>query len=178
MGRLDALVICRQCTQVTLFLALVTLQLLNWLQAKRIPTPLAVLTTVVVALLVLGVLVWSAAHLLPCSAPGLRSRLVARLGEGPYKGLFALTIVLSIVLMVLGWRSAQPGLIYAAPISNFLWTNLLMVVALLPGAQFIAVGVDGAAFVMPVAVDREPFMLLPAPHRAHAAVEIVGNRLP
>ena len=30
----------------------------------------------------------------------------------------------------------------------------LVVVALLPGAQFIAVGVDGAAFVMPVAVDR------------------------
>ncbi|MHC4320502.1 MAG: AI-2E family transporter [Planctomycetota bacterium] len=39
---------------VALFLAMVTLPLLNWLQAKRIPTPLAVATTILVALLVLG----------------------------------------------------------------------------------------------------------------------------
>jgi len=39
---------------VALFLALVTLPLLNWLQAKRIPKPLAVPATILVALLVLG----------------------------------------------------------------------------------------------------------------------------
>jgi len=39
---------------VALFLAMVTLPLLNWLQAKRIPTALAVATTILVALLVLG----------------------------------------------------------------------------------------------------------------------------
>lgn len=39
---------------VALFLAMITLPLLNWLQAKRIPAPLAVPATVLVALLVLG----------------------------------------------------------------------------------------------------------------------------
>jgi predicted PurR-regulated permease PerM len=39
---------------VALFLAMVTLPLLNWLQAKRIPTPLAVPATIGVALSVLG----------------------------------------------------------------------------------------------------------------------------
>jgi predicted PurR-regulated permease PerM len=39
---------------VALFLAMVTLPLLNWLQSKRIPKPLAVPVTIVVALLVLG----------------------------------------------------------------------------------------------------------------------------
>jgi len=39
---------------VALFLAMITLPLLNWLQAKSIPKPLAVPATILVALLVLG----------------------------------------------------------------------------------------------------------------------------
>jgi uncharacterized membrane protein len=84
-----------------------------------------------VAWLVLGVLLWSATHLLPIAGRTLRAGLIDRLGEGPYKGLFALTIVLSVVLMVLGWRSAEPVYLYAAP-GGMRWvTNLLMAVALL-----------------------------------------------
>jgi uncharacterized membrane protein len=46
--------------------------------------------------LILGVLMWSTVHSLPCAGQSLRGRLLQRLGEGPYKGLFALAIVLSI----------------------------------------------------------------------------------
>jgi uncharacterized membrane protein len=52
-------------------------------------------------LLIGGVLVWSAAHLFKRVAPAAR----ARLGE-PGKGLVALLLVLSIVMMVFGYRWA------------------------------------------------------------------------
>ena len=56
-------------------------------------------------ILVLGVLLWAAAHALPIQARGLRARLIDRLGgEKRYKGAFALVIVLSLVLIVIGWR--------------------------------------------------------------------------
>ena len=42
------------------------------------------------ALLLLGVLLWSAAHLLKSVAPDLRKRLGDSVGEGPYMGLFSL----------------------------------------------------------------------------------------
>ena len=82
------------------------------------------------AWLLLGVLLWSAAHLLPSAGASVRARLMGRLGEGPYKGLFALTILLSLVLMVMGWRSAEPVHLYAAPGWSRLAANLLMGVAL------------------------------------------------
>jgi uncharacterized membrane protein len=79
--------------------------------------------------LVLGVLVWSAVHLFPCVAAPVRARVVERLGS-PYQGLFALAIVLSIVLMVIGWRSAVPSVLYTPPAWGRLATNVLMFVAL------------------------------------------------
>lgn len=87
--------------------------------------------------LILGVLLWSAAHLLPCSGHGLRKRLIGSLGEGPYKGLFALTIVASVVLMVIGWRGSAPQLLYGTPTWSALVTNLLMLTSLV---LFVASG--------------------------------------
>jgi uncharacterized membrane protein len=57
------------------------------------------------ALLALGVFLWSFAHLLKSAAPGLRDSLIESVGADRYRGLFALTILLSIVLIVMGWRS-------------------------------------------------------------------------
>jgi len=39
------------------------------------------------------------------------------LGEGGYKGTFSLLLLLSLVLMVIGWRSAQPQTIYLPALS-------------------------------------------------------------
>ena len=79
--------------------------------------------------LALGVLVWSAVHLFPCVAAPARARLVERLGS-PYQGLFALAIVGSIVLMVIGWRSAVPSVLYTPPAWARLATNVGMFAAL------------------------------------------------
>jgi uncharacterized membrane protein len=67
------------------------------------------------ALLVMGVILWSAVHLLPTAGSSLRSRLVDKLGESAYKGLFALLILSALGLMILGWRSAETTLVYLPP---------------------------------------------------------------
>jgi uncharacterized membrane protein len=76
-------------------------------------------------LLILGVLLWSASHSIRHTAPAFRSRL----GEQKAKGLVAATTLVAIVLMVIGYRSAEwiplydlgPGAVYL--------NNLLMVLA-------------------------------------------------
>lgn len=66
-------------------------------------------------LLIFGALCWSALHLLPATGIDLRSRLIERIGQNPYKLLFTVAIVLSILLMVIGWKHAVPRLIYQLP---------------------------------------------------------------
>ncbi len=73
-----------------------------------------------------GVLLWTAVHLIPCFARGLRTSLVERLGEHRYRGLFALGIIVSLVLMVVGWRSTTPELIYLPPPWGTPLTSVLM----------------------------------------------------
>ena len=58
-------------------------------------------------LLVLGLVLFIGIHLVPM-VPALRARLAASLGEGPYKGLFALVSAAGLVLIVVGWP-ATPG---------------------------------------------------------------------
>ena len=86
-------------------------------------------------LLVLGVLVWSLVHLFPCVMPNKRNRLNDSMGN-KYQGLFALTIVLSIVFMVFGWRHTVPEYVYNPPAWGRHLTMLLV---------FIAVVLFGAA---------------------------------
>ena len=66
-------------------------------------------------LLITGVLLWAVIHFMPSVAPGLRSRLVSRMGENPYRGVFALAILLSLVLIVVGWRSTPETFVYVLP---------------------------------------------------------------
>jgi uncharacterized membrane protein len=72
------------------------------------------------ALLILGVLLWAGAHFFKRLMPEAR----AKLGNGG-KGLVALVLVVSVVLMVIGYRSAEiidlwgkPG--WAVHVNNFL----------------------------------------------------------
>ena len=69
-------------------------------------------------LLIAGVALWSIAHLFPAAAPDARANLAGRFGEGPYKGLFALDIILALVLIVFGWKAATPTPIYTPPLSQ------------------------------------------------------------
>ncbi len=61
--------------------------------------------------LALGLLLWWAAHLTKRLAPGLRASLTERLGEAS-KGLFAVAIIASVVLMTVGYKAAD---------TTFLW---------------------------------------------------------
>lgn len=84
--------------------------------------------------LALGILLWSGLHLIPSLAPQWRDQQQQRFGATPYKIGFALGIVLSIVLMVVGWRSSAPTFLYATPS----WLGMLALLAII--AAFILFG--------------------------------------
>lgn len=65
--------------------------------------------------LVLGVLLWSVLHFIPSLAPGLKSSLINSMGNGAYRGVFSVIVILSIVLMVLGWRAGVQYDVYKPP---------------------------------------------------------------
>ena len=86
-------------------------------------------------MLIAGVVLWSIAHLVPAAVPGVRTNLAAKFGEGPYKGLFALDIIIALALIVFGWKAAIPTALYAPPLygspipSAFLVLAILLLVA-------------------------------------------------
>jgi uncharacterized membrane protein len=63
-------------------------------------------------LLILGLVLWTCIHFSPSIAKCTRGLIISKIGIGPYKGLFAILIVLSIVLIVFGWRSIEPVDVY------------------------------------------------------------------
>jgi uncharacterized membrane protein len=63
-------------------------------------------------LLILGLLMWTCIHFFPSLAKDARGNIIKKLGVGPYKGIFAVLIVSSVLLIVLGWRSIEPTDIY------------------------------------------------------------------
>ncbi len=79
-------------------------------------------------LLMTGLMIWCLVHLFPAACVTTRDGLIRKFGPGPYKGIFALLIVTSIVLMVLGWRSIQPEDIYHVPVWGRHVTYLLALI--------------------------------------------------
>jgi uncharacterized membrane protein len=63
-------------------------------------------------LLIAGVLLWSFTHFMPTLFVTSRAQLIDRVGENPYKGLFSLAILASVVMMVFGWKSAEAQPVY------------------------------------------------------------------
>ena len=81
--------------------------------------------------LILGVVLWSATHLLNGIGRNLRGSMISRFGAGGYKGLFSLTILASMVMMVVGWRASVPHLIYLPPAAGRTAALVLMLIALI-----------------------------------------------
>ncbi|CAN5699492.1 NnrU family protein [soil metagenome] len=79
------------------------------------------------ALLIIGLSLWIAAHGFKRALPKARAGLDARLGAGRAKGVIALLIVLSVVLMVLGYRSAPFVALYTPPGWGVHLNNLAMI---------------------------------------------------
>jgi uncharacterized membrane protein len=79
--------------------------------------------------MILGLALWWASHLFPIYLPGARAAAAARLGEGPYKGLFALVSLGALALIVIGYRQADFIEVWSPPGWTVHLNNLLMLVA-------------------------------------------------
>lgn len=77
-------------------------------------------------LLELGVLLWAGAHFFKRAAPDLR----ARMGDAG-KGVVAVAVVISIVLMVIGYRAADVVILWSLGSWSVHLNNLLMVIAVM-----------------------------------------------
>ena len=66
-------------------------------------------------MLELGILLWAATHLFVALGRDARQGLIDRIGLQPYRGLFSLLLVLSLVLIVSGWKSMPHDLLWAPP---------------------------------------------------------------
>jgi len=65
--------------------------------------------------LISGVVLWSAIHFLPTLGVGIRNRLIEKMGDSQYRGVFSLVVVASLTLIVIGWRSTPEVLLYQLP---------------------------------------------------------------
>ena len=63
-------------------------------------------------LFITGLFLWFVVHLFPVLCIKQRSAIINKTGLMPYKGVFALIIISSVVLIVFGWRSIVPEDIY------------------------------------------------------------------
>ena len=82
------------------------------------------------SLLLAGIILWIVAHSLPATAPGQRDALVAKLGEQPYRGVFSLVILASLLMIVFGWKSAVPSALYAPPMGPGIVPSALVLIGL------------------------------------------------
>jgi len=82
-------------------------------------------------LLILGLLLWSGVHFIPSLAIPLKNNWKNRLGDKGYQLSFSLIVVLSLLLIVFGWRSITPTTIYTLPEVTRPVALLLMVLAFL-----------------------------------------------
>ncbi|PTX57166.1 putative membrane protein [Litoreibacter ponti] len=79
-------------------------------------------------LLILGLVLWTAAHFFKRVAPDARARLSDKMGDAS-KGLFAVLIVASVVLMVIGYRGSEFVPVWYPPSFMGHINNLLMLLA-------------------------------------------------
>ena len=79
-------------------------------------------------LLILGLALWTAAHVYKRLAPEGRARLSEKMGEGS-KGVFAVLILLSVVLMVIGYKTADGPVWWGRNAALVGINNLLMLLA-------------------------------------------------
>ncbi len=79
--------------------------------------------------LVIGLLLFLDIHSIAIVSPAGRDRLLARLGEGPWKGLYSLVSIVGFVMLIHGYGLARqhPVLLYSPP----LWARHLAVLLML-----------------------------------------------
>lgn len=100
---------------------------------------------------ILGLLIFFGAHLFTAFARGARASLIAKLGEGPYKGLYSLVSLAGFVLIIIGWRTADAGLLYVAPgWARHITYALVLIAFILLAAAYLPAGRIAAAAKHPM----------------------------
>lgn len=79
-------------------------------------------------LLILGLILWTAAHLFKRLAPGVRGAMQDKMGDAS-KGVVALALVASVVLIVIGYRSADSEFLWGRSVATTGINNLMMLAA-------------------------------------------------
>ena len=79
-------------------------------------------------LLIIGLLLWSGTHFLKRLAPAARASMQEKMGDRS-KGVIALLMVISIVLMVIGYKNADTAIYWGRSSAMTGINNLLMIVA-------------------------------------------------
>lgn len=82
-------------------------------------------------LFLFGLVVFFGTHLWTAFARKPREALIARLGAGPYKGLYSLVSIAGFALLIVGWRGADASVLYAPPAFLKHVAYLLMLIALI-----------------------------------------------
>ncbi|MEM7545465.1 MAG: NnrU family protein [Pseudomonadota bacterium] len=77
----------------------------------------------------LGVALWSAVHFLPSVSPRLREDIIEGIGPKAYRGGFSALMVLALVLMIIGYRSADFWPVYDPPSWGVHLNNLAVLIA-------------------------------------------------
>jgi uncharacterized membrane protein len=90
-------------------------------------------------LLFIGSLLFGGTHLFSILFPGLRDGLKARLGEKPWKGLYAVLSLLGLVLMAIGYSRSRAGPA-AADLVYQGWYEMRHLTMLLVLLAFILIG--------------------------------------
>ncbi len=80
-------------------------------------------------LLISGLLLWSIVHFIPSIGISLKASFIDRFGERVYAAIFSVLIVLSLVLIVFGWRSTVPNYLYTLPAFVKPLSLILLVIA-------------------------------------------------
>ena len=82
------------------------------------------------AYLVLGMALFFGTHFISIVAPAWRDRMAAKLGEGPWKGLYSLVAIAGFAVMLIGYGHTrhEPTVLYASPY----WLHYVTAVLMLP----------------------------------------------
>lgn len=81
-------------------------------------------------LLLLGIILWWAAHLFKRMAPAQRTAMYDRMGDGS-KGVIALVLLISLLAMIFGYRWSEFVPVYYPPEWGRHLNNLLMLIAVI-----------------------------------------------
>jgi uncharacterized membrane protein len=84
-------------------------------------------------LFIIGLVLFLGIHLVRVIAPGLRTSLIASMGDGAFKGVYSLVSLLSLCLLIYGFGIARQktGILYDPPVFLRHIALLLMLIALI-----------------------------------------------